>query len=70
MSDPVNLVRISPLKLMDKQNPKNFPERRLGMRGGVAVVTGASHGIGLACARRLAAVKKRMGERAKRRQED
>ena len=40
---------------MDKQNSKNFSERRLGMQDSVAVVTGASHGIGLACARRLAA---------------
>jgi NAD(P)-dependent dehydrogenase (short-subunit alcohol dehydrogenase family) len=40
---------------MDKQNSKDFLERRLGMQGSVAVVTGASHGIGLACARRLAA---------------
>jgi NAD(P)-dependent dehydrogenase (short-subunit alcohol dehydrogenase family) len=39
---------------MDKQNSKDFPERRLGMSGSVAVVTGASHGIGLACARQLA----------------
>lgn len=54
VSDPVNLVRISPLRLMDKQNSEDFPERRVGMRGSVAVVTGASHGIGLACARRLA----------------
>ena len=40
---------------MDRQSTKDFPERRLGMPGRVAVVTGASHGIGLACARRLAA---------------
>jgi len=53
-SDPANLGGISPLKLMDKQNSKDFPERRVGMPGSVAVVTGASHGIGLACARRLA----------------
>ena len=53
-SDPANLLPISPLKRMDKQNSKDFPERRLRMQGNVAVVTGASHGIGLACARRLA----------------
>jgi NAD(P)-dependent dehydrogenase (short-subunit alcohol dehydrogenase family) len=53
-SDPANLGRISSLKRMDKQNSKYSPERRLGISGSVAVVTGSSYGIGLACARRLA----------------
>ena len=39
---------------MEKQETKEFRERRSDLRGNVAVVTGASHGIGLACARRLA----------------
>jgi NAD(P)-dependent dehydrogenase (short-subunit alcohol dehydrogenase family) len=39
---------------MDEQNSKDFSVRRLTIRGKVAVVTGASHGIGLACAQRLA----------------
>jgi len=39
---------------MDKQETKDFPDRRFGTQGSVAVVNGASHGIGLACARRLA----------------
>jgi NAD(P)-dependent dehydrogenase (short-subunit alcohol dehydrogenase family) len=39
---------------MDKLETKDFPDRRFGKPGSVAVVTGASHGIGLACARRLA----------------
>jgi NAD(P)-dependent dehydrogenase (short-subunit alcohol dehydrogenase family) len=40
---------------MDKQDTKDFRERRFTMHGCVAVITGASHGIGLACAQRLAA---------------
>src|ERR1700751_198756 len=39
---------------MDKQDTKDLRERRFTMQGKVAVVTGASYGIGLACARRLA----------------
>src|ERR1700757_3778819 len=39
---------------MDKPTSKDSLERRLGMSGSVVVVTGASYGIGLACARRLA----------------
>jgi NAD(P)-dependent dehydrogenase (short-subunit alcohol dehydrogenase family) len=53
-SDAANLGRISSLKTMDKPTSKDSLERRLGMSGSVAVVTGASYGIGLACARRLA----------------
>ena len=40
---------------MDNSDTQDFSHRRFGMEGCVAVVTGASHGIGLACARRLAA---------------
>jgi len=39
---------------MEKPETRDFRERHFAVRGGVAVVTGASHGIGLACARRLA----------------
>ena len=40
---------------MDNSDTQDFRHRRFSMEGCVAVVTGASHGIGLACARRLAA---------------
>jgi NAD(P)-dependent dehydrogenase (short-subunit alcohol dehydrogenase family) len=46
---------IPSLRPMDKQETRDSPERRFTMQDSVAVVTGASHGIGLACARRLAA---------------
>ena len=39
---------------MEKQDTKELHDRRFGMDGRVAVVTGSSHGIGLACAQRLA----------------
>ena len=39
---------------MDKTDTKDLRERHFTKPGSVAVVTGASHGIGLACARRLA----------------
>jgi NAD(P)-dependent dehydrogenase (short-subunit alcohol dehydrogenase family) len=39
---------------MDKQDTKDLREQRFTMQGKMAVVTGASHGIGLACASRLA----------------
>ena len=39
---------------MDKQDTKDSWERPFTMQVSVAVVTGASHGIGLACARQLA----------------
>src|ERR1700675_253525 len=39
---------------MDNSDTQDFSHRRFGMEGCVAVVTGASQGIGLACARRLA----------------
>jgi NAD(P)-dependent dehydrogenase (short-subunit alcohol dehydrogenase family) len=39
---------------MEKQDTKELHDRRFAMDGRVAVVTGSSHGIGLACAQRLA----------------
>jgi NAD(P)-dependent dehydrogenase (short-subunit alcohol dehydrogenase family) len=53
-TDPLNYCTTSPLKVMDKQDTEDFRERRFGMQGRLAVVTGASHGIGLACAQCLA----------------
>ena len=54
LAKPADPPKFQKVKPMEKPETKEFRERRSDLRGSVALVTGASHGIGLACARRLA----------------